>query len=972
MPDLKQAAFRTTVSILVVLLITYIALLLIVNSGPFREWLRNEVAKRTGYEITSGELRLDPLLRLTLAPVKASKADKPVLEADRIELMLTPVDLLSKTIHRLRLVKPTLYLDAGDLLQSSKEPAVNITVRHLIVEDGALVLRLANGNSFTLKSLAMHAEDLSLTEATGLNLRADVPLLNGVASVAFSGNDSEKRATVRLEQPQSKASKSLAVTDRSSAALEAEITLSKETGGSLRLVSAGQATAFLIGKDRFSGHFDLHAGFEANGGTADIAARIVLTEVPSQPGFLPVAIPNGTTTLDLAGSFSVADKKLALRSLRLQSPLGDADGAGQVVFGPRVTISNSQITLRKIPLGPFKPLLPKPFDGMTVDGNLNANLEFLGTWDTLAILGTVQGSDIQLRGEHFSLASLSIKTPVAWTATSLRAADVQISGKKLLVRSTSQMPMSAEDLTAGGTLESRVHEPLKLAGHIHIRQGRFASLDGTRVGENLHAAGRFESTIARDRKQTAITGKLDITQGEILWGKFFGDLKPQRPAFDFDGDYTPASDILRLRRASLALATVGKVAARGDIEQASRNPLLRLELKSDDIQPAGIFEYFIRHTFNRSFPALDQLALGGRLVFAVAAIGNSDRLSLEGAVQLRGGELQNKVKNWSIGPVQLDLPLRVEYPGTSAPPPAANIPAGTLVVQSARFGSQTTPVMKTTLSLWNNALSFPQPVRLPVYGGTLEISGLAFKNVIENPQALSLGLEAKNLQMERLTEALGWYRFGGTLSGSIPRVEWDNGSLRSQGRIQVNVFGGTVQISQLEVEDPFSSVPSIKLDALFRNIDLEQASTTFAFGRISGILEGTVNGLVVTAGQASQFRANVHSVEKSGISQRISVESLNKITVLSSGNDAGAFYGGIAGFFDSFRYSKLGFRATLKNDKLALQGVESREDGEYLVVGSWLPPTVNVVSHTQTIAFSELLRRLQRIQESAPAEKPAG
>ena len=93
--------------------------------------------------------------------------------------------------------------------------------------------------------------------------------------------------------------------------------------------------------------------------------------------------------------------------------------------------------------------------------------------------------------------------------------------------------------------------------------------------------------------------------------------------------------------------------------------------------------------------------------------------------------------------------------------------------------------------------------------------------------------------------------------------------------------------------------------------------------------------------------------------------------MLSSGNNASALYGGIASFFDTFRYSKLGFKATLKNDKLTLHGVESREDGEYLVVGSFIPPTVNVVSHTQVIAFSELLRRLAQVQQSGNVEKSA-
>jgi hypothetical protein len=84
--------------------------------------------------------------------------------------------------------------------------------------------------------------------------------------------------------------------------------------------------------------------------------------------------------------------------------------------------------------------------------------------------------------------------------------------------------------------------------------------------------------------------------------------------------------------------------------------------------------------------------------------------------------------------------------------------------------------------------------------------------------------------------------------------------------------------------------------------------------------------------------------------------------VLSSGQSAGALYGGLAGLFDSFRYSKLGFKASLKNDLLSLRGVESRGDQEFLVIGSFLPPTVNVISHTQNIAFSELMHRLERIK----------
>jgi hypothetical protein len=277
--------------------------------------------------------------------------------------------------------------------------------------------------------------------------------------------------------------------------------------------------------------------------------------------------------------------------------------------------------------------------------------------------------------------------------------------------------------------------------------------------------------------------------------------------------------------------------------------------------------------------------------------------------------------------------------------------------------------LSATVSLSNNALRFHQPIRLNLFGGVIEIDKLFWPDAIGDPKRVSFSADVKQLQLEELARALDWHRFTGTLTGFIPQVQSTSDLLRTNGEIQADLFGGRVRIAKLEVEKPFSGLASIKLDANLTGIQLEQASNTFEFGRISGILEGSIEDLVLTDGQPAEFRADLHSVERSGVEQRISVEAINKITVLSSGQSAGALYGGLASFFDSFRYSKLGFKAALKNDRLTLRGVETREDQEFLVVGSFLPPTVNIISHTQNIAFSELLRRLERIQSDKPNVK---
>jgi hypothetical protein len=436
---------------------------------------------------------------------------------------------------------------------------------------------------------------------------------------------------------------------------------------------------------------------------------------------------------------------------------------------------------------------------------------------------------------------------------------------------------------------------------------------------------------------------------------------------DIAGDYRRGEDRIELRRASLRLAGVGSVAVTGAVETVAQSPRLRLQLRSGNFLPGGFYDFFLRDTFSRQYPLLGKLAVGGKMMFQAQLQGPIEALAAEGNLSLLAGELHAKSNDWEIGPIVLDLPFQIDLGETKQP--SSRAPRrGTLAIERARFAAQSIASIKTTLSLSNNSLRFLQPISVKIFGGEVVIGNLSWPDLLEDPKRVSLSAELKRLQLESMTEALHWPRFSGTLTGSIPKVQSVDNALRTQGEIQAVLFGGRMSIAKLEIENPFSSLASVKLDAKLDDIDLEQLSKTFAFGRISGILEGSIEDLVVTDGQPSQLRADFRTVDR-GTEQRISVEALNKITVLSSGASAGALYGGLASFFDSFRYSKLGFKATLKNDRLTLRGVESDGDKELLVVGSLLPPTVNIISHTQNIAFSELLRRLERIKSDKPEVK---
>jgi hypothetical protein len=413
------------------------------------------------------------------------------------------------------------------------------------------------------------------------------------------------------------------------------------------------------------------------------------------------------------------------------------------------------------------------------------------------------------------------------------------------------------------------------------------------------------------------------------------------------------------------MANIGTIDAAANVERLNQSPVFAVTLQSPGLKTGGIFDSFVRDALKTTYPFLDQLLVTGQLGLSASARGGLADLSASGVLQVQRGVFGAKSGDWQIGPIDLTLPFLIHFPAARMNT-GTKVRQGTLVMEAARFGSEAASGFKASLSLRDNVLQFEQPMHLGIYGGTVDVRNLVWSDIIAQPAVATFSVDLKDLQLERLTRALNWYPFTGTLSGSIPRVNWNDKSIRTEGQIQGEIFRGETQITKLEIENPFLPTFSIKSNLRFQNIDLEELTRTFQFGTISGILEGSVTDLIITDGQPAQFFADFHNVERSGVSQWISVEALNKITVLSSGTNANVLYGGLTRLFDSFRYSKLGFKAALKNDKLTLHGIETRDNLDYLVVGTIIPPTVNVISHTQEISFGELVRRLTQIRTSQP------
>jgi hypothetical protein len=949
-------------------ILIFIGLFFFVSSAPFRTWVQAELSARSGLKVRLEKLAFQPPLGVVASAVQVSKPGEFFLKTDRLTLRFTPLDLWLKAVHRVAAERPVLEFDVEEVMKPATTTSAKFALRQLNVQDGTIVLKKGGSTLFELPKINLEAQNLNVGERSGISLHADVPQLQAEMELNLSGGLRALDGEIVLRSKQTKRIIRPSVSADSAPELlrlHAEFHAPENQQAETNIQAKFQNLT--VGKRRFAGNVNARTAIDRGWTDAHFTGDAVLINLADAIGPVAAKLPRGNASADFSGSFSLPNKMLILESITLSSPFGKGAGEGVASFAAQPLMKNGKLHWSDVPLEALRPALPSPLNQWSFQGRGQMDLNLHGPFNALSIEGVARGDAAKFRAGNVSSANVNFALPFEWSSAGARFKEARIIA--------TQLTYGAKDLWQGEAASVQLRassgfllkdSAVKIGGAIEAAGGKFTSPDNSKVGENLAIRGPFELTLLAGKNSASINGKLTAESGEILWGKFFNDLRSQKPALDLDGDYDRDQDRIDCRRCNIALANIGVIDITGSIERLTQTPLLRLQARSQNFSPGGFFEYILRENLNRQFPLLNNLTIGGQLAFRSQLRGTAQDLTAEGELSLHAGELRAKSNEWEVGRVALNLPFRISTQGQKTPTEPTGV--GTLTIGKFRFGSQAAGLSSVTISLSDNSLRFHQPLRVSVFGGEVIVSNLSWPDVISRPKQLYFSVETKGLQLQELTQALGWPRFSGRLNGTIPEVQSSDNILKTNGEIQAELFGGRMRMSKLEIENPFSPLASIKLDATLQDIQLQQLSKTFAFGQISGILEGNIADLIITDGQPAQFGADVHSVDRGG-EQRISVEALNKITVLSSGQSAGALYGGLAGFFDSFRYSKLGFKAILRNDRLTLRGVETRGNEEYLVVGSLLPPTVNIISHTQTIAFSELVRRLERIKSDKPEIK---
>ncbi len=290
------------------------------------------------------------------------------------------------------------------------------------------------------------------------------------------------------------------------------------------------------------------------------------------------------------------------------------------------------------------------------------------------------------------------------------------------------------------------------------------------------------------------------------------------------------------------------------------------------------------------------------------------------------------------------------------------VPVSRLTTQGVSLYRIPTSGFSISAQFAGDRIALVEPVVVPVLGGRVALESFTLTGALmagESPH-WEASASVRGVSLEELTRLLEWPPFNGTVSGQLRNMRYDDQVFSVGGGLELVAFEGRIQVDNLRIQDPFGTVPILQADATLRDLNLLALTETFSFGRIEGRLDGDVKGIQLVGWQPNRFDLHLYTPADDDSRHRISQRAVQNLTELGSGVPAG-LSATFLSVFEEFRYDRIDVKVLLQGDRAELDGLARPDGGYYLVRGSGLP-RIDVIGRNRSVAWKDLVERLQQIQ----------
>lgn len=265
-----------------------------------------------------------------------------------------------------------------------------------------------------------------------------------------------------------------------------------------------------------------------------------------------------------------------------------------------------------------------------------------------------------------------------------------------------------------------------------------------------------------------------------------------------------------------------------------------------------------------------------------------------------------------------------------------------------------------TLALAPESVRLTEPLTIGVFGGTFNVEQFSVTLPKSGEPDIQLRASIDGIEMQQMSTAIGWPEFGGTLSGTIPGINWSDGVIEVEGALDFKVFDGQLLLTDLRVERPFGVLPSLAANITATGLDLEELTQTFEFGRIAGRADGYIRDLRMLDWQPVQFDAWFGTPLSDNKKHDISRQAVSHLTTLGGGSPTTMLTGPVLRLFSNFSYRRLGFGCELRNNVCQIRGVDEQNEGVLLMEGAGIPK-ISILAYNRSVDWPQMVSELSAL-----------
>lgn len=507
-----------------------------------------------------------------------------------------------------------------------------------------------------------------------------------------------------------------------------------------------------------------------------------------------------------------------------------------------------------------------------------------------------------------------------------------------------------------GTLNAPANGPLRVILAASLDEASITNDTGTIAADGVK--GTFDLDITFDAGNTTMALLFNGSRGEAYLEPVYANFSEHAFRLQAEDVVTPDFTVFDVRHFSLQqeslLDVEGSTTLRFPAESDSRVSITA-DLVLRDASASTLYTSLVQIPLAGTL--FGNLETDGRVTGSIRIAENSVNLA---TLQLDSLNLDDRRGRFAIYGLRGTLNWNADE---------NQLPAASLLHwDSGTAYNITVGGGEAKLQLGDNDLEMLAPLRIATMGGALLVNQLALQDFGSDAATAMLDAELEPIQLGQLTGAFGWPAFSGTLSGRLPLLQLAENTITVGGKLSARAFDGTIELSELRIEQPFGRVPRMEAELTFRDLDLQRVTDAFSFGLIQGRLSGDVAGLKLQSWRPVAMDMHFYTPPDDDTQHRISQRAVENLANVGGGGAAAVLSTGFLRFFEVFAYDRIGLRCLLRNGVCAMSGAGQAKagpqgQGYYIVKGRGIP-RIDVVGYRDTVSWSRLVQQLAAITRS--------